>query len=267
MKTKSVSAIAAGFALCTFAAGQAFADSEFADHIDDDCGTISFTGQQASTGNGFGTILGILSLQDKDNDNTTEAGYVVRSPDNGGEDETGGETGQGSGSVINVTRTAQEFIDLGWTSGDSIGIVFNVNQVGSLGGTAVTMDKFVVYAFEEDGTLLACWVWDGNNDTYDVGDEQGQGGDGWLFLLNDDAEGFDLETFMATSTNRFGMEVLTGSPISGANDGAEDFYIGVFSGGDDPTPIPLPPAALMGFAALGGLGIASRIRNRRRQES
>lgn len=265
MKTKSVATFAAGLALTVFAAGQAFADtgSDFASEVDGDCGTISFTGQQADTGTGFGTILGLLSLQDKDTDNNLEAGYVVA---DGTGDEVGGETGQGQGGVINVTRTAQEFIDLGWSPGDAIGIVFNVNQKGAEGSTYVTMDRFVVYAFNADGDLLACWVWQGSDDQYDIGDEQGQGSDGWLFVLNDDAE-IDLEEFMATAGNRFGMEVFTDNQIDDANDGADDFYIGVFSGGDTPTPIPLPPAAFLGFAALGGLGIAGRIRSKRRQES
>ena len=257
MSTKRTGVIGAlGMAFVLAAAGLAQA------------GSITFNDETFDGGTGFGNVLSITTLHDTGagSDNQESGGVVdyTGGGDTSGDVYGGDDTVEGAPHTL--TRSVQEIIDLGWVSGQDVGIVFNLSETGS--EQTVQLFQFIVYGWDEDGNLLRTWTFDAddatNGDTFDEA-SQGGGNSGFLFRLGatDDGGVNTLASFMATGTNRFGLFVQDAmlQNITNVDGGNETFYITNV----DPrfvSEIPLPPAALLGLGLMGGLG-AFRMRRRR----
>jgi MYXO-CTERM domain-containing protein len=210
-------------------------------------GTITFTNTQVDeSGTGFGSVLNLLTVQ-ATGGGTTEYGEV---------------TWNGSSDVDNVgdtqnTSETRSVADIfGATGNTDIGIIFNINQQGS--DTSLILNDFQLLVFSAAGVLLDSINFDAGAGGLHLDiDQQGTGGAGWLFRVS------GLGSLINTSTNRFGMRILSTEAITQVNDGPENFYITSIPGTTTTTAMPLPPAALIGLLTLSGVGLAARLRRRR----
>lgn len=212
-------------------------------------GTITFTNTQVDeSGTGFGSVLNLLTVQ-ATGGGTTEYGEVTW---NGSSDV------DNVGDTQNTSETRSVADVFGATGNTDVGIIFNINQQGAEGETDLILHDFDLLVFSAAGALL-----DTIHYTAPLGglnldiDQQGTGGAGWLFRVS------GLGALVNDSTNRFGMRITQPNSIEQVNDGPENFYITSIPG-TTTTALPLPPAALAGLLTLGGAGLLSRLRRRRK---
>jgi len=258
----------AAFAAATLSAGTARA------------GSVTFTGQTADlNGTGFGTVLSVLSLQN----NGTEWG--AQGIKNGTIDgialDNKGLGGNASNSNGSNTQTVSNFfsIDPNFIAhGDTLGLVFNVNQEGSQGSTTLNLHNFYVDFYKSDNTLLFSLKFDDSNpsnaDTSALAPiaHNGTGTSGQLFHTNMTAA--EYYAFFGTvanpNLNNFvGMHVREADAIGNSNDGQDNWFLIAEQGPGFPPPIgagpgtPLPSAAWSGIALMAGLGGMGLLRKRR----
>jgi len=245
-------------------------------------GSVSFTGQTSDlTGTGFGTVLSVLSLQNNGTEwgaqGPNSAGYVVDgiTLSNKG---LAGNASQSNGS--NVQTVSNFFaIDPNFIAhGDTIGLVFNVNQEGNQGSITLNLHNFYVDFYKSDNTLLFSLKFDDSNpanaDTSALAPiaHNGTGTSGQLFHTNMTAT--EYYSFFGTvanpNLNNFvGMHVREADAIQDSNDGQDNWFLIAEQGPGFPPPIgagpgtPLPSAAWAGLALMAGVGGVGLWRKRR----
>ena len=199
---------------------------------------IGLIGPVSDSGTGFGNVSNILTLQNPSFPGDTEIGSVSW---NGSADVL-------SNDAKNTSNTwlFSAIIATGIAGASDLGIVYNVNQQGNLGGLTTTLNSFTLQVFDNTtgaqvfttDTCVGCGPGF-------VPISQGTGGAGYLFDL-DAATEAALATYFASPTlYRLGG---TGS-VSLANDGPDNFFFAKISG---VTPVPEPGTfLLLGFGLIG----------------
>jgi hypothetical protein len=219
-------------------------------------GSIDLSGQ------GFGGVLNILSLQDAGPGDGTESGSVSW---NGSSDVELGEAKNTS-----QTRTIAELMAFGISSATEFGLIYNVNQQGNLGGLDTDINDFSVTVYSAAGAALQTFSWVGDSGdgtcTPSTGDPDcypvignGTGASGYLFGF-DAEQAAQLQAYFLVGTNRIGM---SGS-ISLANDGQENFTAYDLNG-DVPELSEVPEPASMFLLGTGLVGLAAKVRSRRKK--
>jgi len=270
-------------ACAAIAAGTMFAGTARA-------GSVTFNGSTADlNGTGFGTVLSVLSVQDKDNPNSPgnllewgaqgphSNGYVVDGitvDGNGLAGEASNSQGSNIRTVSNLFAIDANFI----AHGDTLGLVFNVNQEGSLGSTTLNLHNFYVDFYKSDNTLLFSLKFDdadaSNADTSALAPiaHNGTGTSGQLFQINMTATEYYafFGTVATPNLNNFlGMHIRQSDSIGNANDGQDNFFLIAQNGPGFPPPIgagpgtPLPSAAWGGMAMMAGVAGLGLWRKRR----
>ncbi len=204
-------------------------------------GIISFTNETVDlSGQGFGSVPPVLTLQTHGSQETSEWGSVGW---NGTADVYSGPSSQvetGKSQTISVA----DLLSLGLTK-DNFGLVFNINQPG---GMDVVVHAFSVDFYLADGTLSSTAVYtppSGGLSLSPTG-QQGQGGAGYLFRV--DLSSSEFASLTADPNNRLGMTVLAGDAIGNAAAGAESFTM---------APVVPEPATLV-LLSLGLLALRRR---------
>jgi len=227
-------------------------------------GSVTFSGAtQDLNGTGFGTVLSVLSLQN----NGTEWG--AQGVKNGSIDSIsldnkglGGNASNSNGSntqtVSNLFAIDPNFI----AHGDTIGLIFNVNQEGAQGSLTLNLHNFYVDFYKSDNSLLFSLKFDdadaSNADTSALApiSHNGTGTAGQLFNVNMTATEYYafFGTVATPNLNNFiGMHVRSADAIQDSNDGQDNWFIIAQQGPGFPPPIgagpgtPLPPPPWAGW--------------------
>lgn len=227
-------------------------------------GTLVSDGTRDFTGTGFGVVLPVLTLQ---NSQGTEMGGIgwTGSTDFSFDTVTGTGTGGDPDGVVkdqgvhSRTYSFQDLIDAGITSTSNLGLVFNVNETGANPGTTLLDVRIGVYQANNGSWVLQTGTCSGNDPTcpgpFPV-TNQGQGGDGYLFVLN----GVSLATYFANPTAyRIGLW----ANITGTDDGPEDFYFQSVVCTTNCNP-PVPEPTSLALFGSGLFAAASAVYRRRR---
>lgn len=189
---------------------------------------ITFLGTYDDSGTGFGNVLNVLTVQQ----NGSEWGSILRS---GGADVMGGDAKNTSS-----TRTVAEMSANG-VNAMNLGVVFNINEPGS--ADEVTIQSFTMRFYHTNETAFFDLTWTGPLTLSPF--MNGTGGAGYAFSIELTAGQAAL--FFADSSNRIGMIVPEGSPITDTFDGPENFYL-------------IPSAGSFAMIGLGMLTVARRRR-------
>jgi hypothetical protein len=240
--------------------------------------SVSYDGLVTQFGTGNGPVLGILSLQ-ASGQYTTEWGFTGWSGSGLTADTNTTQVHTGSGNAAYVARNVDQIMANGIGS-NTLGLVFQVNQVGNVNSQYLQVSDFIVKVYSgTTGAVLGTATYTGGSgNAGDSGVTQplffsgvGQGSTGYLFDVNlSTAE----QALWFGNGNYIGITVLTGDPngdaghFLNANDGSDNFWVakGTGSGSGTPPPppsgTPLPASAWGGMALIAGLG-ALRFARRR----
>ena len=206
---------------------------------------IELVGLVSDTGTGFGNVSNILTLQNPSLPDNTEFGSVSWS--------TSGDVLSGDATNTSNTWLFSAIIAKGIASASDLGIVYNVNQQGNLGGLTTTLNSFTLQVFN-NSTGAQVFTTDScvGCGTGFVPEAQGTGGAGYLFDLDAATEAALAQFFTNPSDFRLGG---TGS-VSLANDGPENFFFAKIS---SVTPVPEPGTMLLlGFGLVGLAAVGRR---------
>lgn len=205
------------------------------------------------SGTGFGTRLTILSLQQQGS-GTTESGATTFASPQG----TGDSTNQDSLLAVSSLNT------LGINSLSNFGLVYNLNETGSSPGTSLVGSSLVLTFYDAGGGVVATGVidptlLDGSGNFVREPFNNGNGGSGYLFVVNPDGDGdyADINALLASGQGFVGLSAA----INNVDDGADNFFV-LRVNGNQPEPVPEPTTMLL--LGVGLAGVAARVRSRRR---
>lgn len=219
-----------------------FAALFFATAVSARADSITFVSTVNQGGTGFGNILNVLSLQNTPN----ESGSVLLTG-------MGNQLLTGNATNQSQLRSFQELINNGITNATQIGIVYNVNETGA--NPATTLNSFSLQVFDtQTNTLVESIFCTAGCPGVYTPFQQGTGGAGYLFALNDMDNSF--ATYFANPTRY--VIGMTGD-ISGSDDGPDNFYIQRRTGQQ-----PIPEPATMILLGTGIAGVAGIVRRRRK---
>jgi hypothetical protein len=212
-------------------------------------GALISDGTRSTKGNGFGVVLPVLSLQNT----PQETGSIVW---NGSQDVCSGDA-KCTGSVHSQTYLFQDLINAGIKNAANLGLVYNINEPGSGINTHINDVRLTV--FDLAGNFVFQTGLCGGTNPVCPGDFPqvggGQGGDGYLFILDPTAQ-TGLAAYFADPTHfRVGLT----SSISSTAAGAEDYYFQAIEGA-----APVPEPASMLLLGSGLFGLVAHVRKRKR---
>ena len=207
-------------------------------------GGIEKIGPVADSGSGFGNVSNILTLQNPSFDNNTEIGKVSWS--------VTGDVRSDDATNSSQTWLFSAIFGKGITDASQLGIVYNVNQQGNLGGLTTTLNYFSLQVYDLAGNEV--FSTDPNIcvgcGTGFVPIAQGTGGAGYLFDLDSAAE-VALNFYFETPDRRASYRLGATGSVSLANDGPDNFFFAKISG---VTPVPEPVSMLLFGTGLVGIG-------------
>jgi hypothetical protein len=210
-------------------------------------GTIAFNGETVSlSGTWIGSEFTLMTLQQ----NGSEFGSVSW---NGSADVIDSSGGAGTGASQTQTQpiSALSSASIGATN---LGVVLQVNQASG-GKDPINLTTFTLNVYNNAGTIIdsATFTAGGSNASTSALTGTGTGTSGWLFHVS----GLNASDF-TTSTNRIGIIVPSGSPITGSDDGPDTFFLANAGAATVVTPEPAS-ISLLGFGApdLGGMPLAT----------
>lgn len=201
---------------------------------------IVLTGPVEDSGNGFGTVLNLLTLQNT----SSEWGQVLWDGSmntfstNGQEDTNSNKT-----STYSVSDLAA--IGLGI---NNFSFVFDINEAGN--PKQLLLNDFDLVFMDTTGAELFRMTWDSSGGTIlpEVGG--GVGGSGYRFDV-DFTSALEM-SFFDTTTNRVGMVVAENMPVDQTSDGPDTFFLVP----RENAPVPEPSSmvlCLVGVAMLAGV--------------
>jgi hypothetical protein len=221
---------------------------------------LTFIGRQDAKGQGFGSVINVLTLQ-KD---TSESGSVAW---NGTGDVITGTTSGGcpsgvtclgpdTGASNNAGKTGtQTFGTVGWQNAASIVVSLNINQQGS--NQDIKLESLTMNVYDTNGNVLFTAPLDTTHIFTTI--EQGTGSGYFIFQLNAAEQATAQSALFGANfnaNNRVGVSALLDST---SNDGAET--IGVVNGNVVPEP------GFYGTLALGLTGLLYGVQRSRRKTS
>jgi hypothetical protein len=221
-------------------------------------GHLLSNGPINTQGTGFGTLLEVLVLHAKGS-TTTEAGGVAwdGSKDIAADEGTAGDVVL-NGNSHSSTYSIQFLIDNGFTA-NNLSIVYNVNEEGVDPNTHLNDVNLRIYSaagvllFETDicGTADPTLPCPGDFAAFD----QGQGSDGYLFILDPAAAAQVAKYFGPGPDQCLDCRVGLFADINEVGDGAENFYLHANEG---PSEVPEPTSMLLLGSGLVGLAAGVR---------
>ena len=205
------------------------------------------------SGTGFGTRLTILSLQQQSG-TTTESGATTFANPTG----TGDSTNQDS--LLSVSQLN----GLGINSAGNFGLVYNLNETGANPGSNLIGMSYQLTFYSQTGTVIATAtiepsLLDGNGEFVRSPFSNGNGGSGYLFVLSPTSAS-DYSTISALLASGEGWVGLAAT-INNVDNGADNFFV-LRVNGTTPEPVPEPTTMLL--LGTGMVGIAARVRRRRK---
>jgi hypothetical protein len=217
-------------------------------------GSLVSDGTRALQGEGFGVVLPVLTLQATPD----EVGGVGW---NGSADYKFSDIdGTGNGSDVNLgsphsmTYLFSTLITNGIDNAADLGLIYNANDTGQTGLNTVLHDvRLRVYELDGDW-VFQTGLCSGTNPVC-PGDfpvtNQGQGGDGYMFILSAPAQAAVQAYFDSPSQYRVGLWANIGQ----TNNGAEDFYFREVGATPGPV-VPEPSTLLLFCTGIGMVGVA-----------
>ena len=225
---------------------------------------LTFIGRQDISGQGFGNVINVLTLQN----NGSESGSVSW---NGSGNIVNGSSGSpcnsafyvacngpdtGASTDPNKTLT-QTFATVGWQNAGSIAVSLNLNQQGSVGGQAITLENLVLNVYNPtNGAVVFSAPLDHPHVFTSI--EQGTGTGYFIFELNSAEQATAQAALFGANYNpnyHVGLSALLDNT---ANAGAETF--GIVNANVVPEP------GFYGVLALGLSSLCFAVRRRRKRE-
>lgn len=200
---------------------------------------ITFTGVQRDFGGtGFGNVLNVLSVQNKN----SEYGAVSW---NGSADVLSGHATNTSQTVTAADLQAEGIV------GTAMFLYFNGNEPGN--ASSVLLHDFTMNFVDGSGASLFDATYSAPSGGLTISDFGGTGQSGWEFQVTMSPS--ESALFFALAGNRIGMTIDVENAIGDTAGGAENFFLapgqGGPGGGGDPVPEPTALAAWGAALAIG----------------
>jgi hypothetical protein len=221
---------------------------------------LVFVGRQSQTGQGFGNVLNILTMQNTPMEagavawNVTQQNVIFGTTTTGCPANTlclGPDTGTSNNPGMTSTQTIGS---IGWTSAQNLAITLNLNQTGA--NPTITLESLAMNIYGPTGALLFSAALPAPHVFTTI--EQGTGTGFFVFQLTAAEQAAAQAAVFAVpgfANDRVGLSALLDNT---ANDGPETF------GATTAGPV-VPEPTFYGALAIGLSGLVFTARRRRRQ--